>query len=517
MAVRVSSPILVGRSTELERLTAGLALAARRDGRHDRGRRGSRSRQDAAGRGLRRPARDDGALVLLGGCIDLHEGALPYGPIVEALRGLVRRSPGDELEALLGTNRSELARLVPDLGAVPDGTGSGLGIGSGQGRLFELLLGVLERLAGEAPVVFIVEDLHWSDRSTRDLLAFLVRNLRDAPVAGPVTYRIGRAASPPSAACRSWPSSTASGRVERLELGPFDRGDSAPQLRAIAGRDLDADARRVDPRPLRRQRLLRRGAARRRRRATASCPRPCATSCWPGSPSWPSRPRGCCGWPRPPASGSTRPARRGRRACDEADALRRAPRDASAARSWSPTRRRASATRSATRCSRRRSTTTCCPASGPGCTPAFARTLEAERGRRPVARGRARLPLVCRARPAARPRGRGRGRATPPSGAYAFPEALRPVRAGPRAVGSGPRRRDAGRARPDRAAARAAAASPASTTRPRGLADPGRDPARRRDRRPDAGRPAQRAPRPVRLDRRPGRGGERGATGRPSA
>ncbi len=51
-----------------------------------------------------------------------------------------------------------------------------------QVRLFELVLGVLDRLARQAPLVVIVEDLQWADPSTRDLLAFLVRNLRDEAV-----------------------------------------------------------------------------------------------------------------------------------------------------------------------------------------------------------------------------------------------------------------------------------------------------------------------------------------------
>jgi predicted ATPase len=42
--------------------------------------------------------------------------------------------------------------------------------------LFEQMLLVLERLAEADPVVLVVEDMHWADQSTRDLLAFLIRN-----------------------------------------------------------------------------------------------------------------------------------------------------------------------------------------------------------------------------------------------------------------------------------------------------------------------------------------------------
>ena len=238
MASRVSSPFLIGRSIEVDRLRAALQLARER-------RSSATLVAGEAGVGKTRLvtefadlARADGAEVLLGGCIVLGDGALPYAPVVEALRGLVRRVPADELDALLGQGRSELARLLPDLGPAADEQVSGLSVGSAQGRLFELLLAVLERLAARTPVVFIVEDLQWSDRSTRDLLGFLVRNLRESAVMLVLTYRsdelhrrhpllpflaeIGRA-----------------GSVDRLELTPFDRTDMAEQLRAIAGHDVD--------------------------------------------------------------------------------------------------------------------------------------------------------------------------------------------------------------------------------------------------------------------------------------
>jgi hypothetical protein len=48
--------------------------------------------------------------------------------------------------------------------------------GAGQGRLFALLVGVVGRLAVDAPLLWVV-DLHWADRSTRDLLAFLATAL----------------------------------------------------------------------------------------------------------------------------------------------------------------------------------------------------------------------------------------------------------------------------------------------------------------------------------------------------
>jgi DNA-binding CsgD family transcriptional regulator len=236
MAGRVSSPLLIGRSTELDSLRLALRSV------------GERSTTvliaGEAGVGKTRLvtefsdlAEAAGARVLQGGCVDLGDGALPYAPLVEALRGLVRRSTADELEAVFGQARSELARLVPDLAV--DGRDSALGsTDSGQGRLFEMLLGVLVRLASDRPVCLIVEDLHWSDRSTRDLLGFLVRNLREARVMLVLTYRSDelhrRHPLLPFLAELGRTS-----QVERIELEPFDRRESAAHLQAIAGQDLD--------------------------------------------------------------------------------------------------------------------------------------------------------------------------------------------------------------------------------------------------------------------------------------
>ena len=177
--------------------------------------------------------------MLSGGCIDLGEGSLPYAPVIEAFRGFVRRASPDELDAVVGHGRLELARLIPDLGPAPEGADSALSVGSAQGRLFELLLGALTRMAEQGPLLFVVEDLHWSDRSTRDLLGFLVRNLRDSAVMLLLSYRTDelhrRHPLLPFIA-----ELERSGRVERVEILPFEHGEAIDQLRAIAGRDLDA-------------------------------------------------------------------------------------------------------------------------------------------------------------------------------------------------------------------------------------------------------------------------------------
>ena len=207
----------------------------------------------------------------------------------------------------------------------PTARNSGLGIGSAQGRLFELVLGVLERLAQRAPVVLVAEDLHWSDQSTRDLLGFLVRNLRDVPVALVLTYRSDELASAPPTSAVPCRARAEPGSSSGSSSQPFDLGDAAAQLRAIAGDDLDPRLiesihARSGGNAFFAEELLLRPA---RTPSIATCRRPCVTSCWRGSRASRSRPRSSCASHRPPVSASTRLLLAAAASLDRRGALRR--------------------------------------------------------------------------------------------------------------------------------------------------------------------------------------------------
>jgi len=138
---------------------------------------------------LSRRAREKGARVLSGECVDLGDGELPYAPLVGALRPLVRAEDAALLD-LPAAARRELAALLPGLGDPDDdGEGAREDHGQAQSRLFEALLSAIDRLGRDAPVVLILEDVHWADRSTRDFLSFLGRNLGDERVLIALSYR----------------------------------------------------------------------------------------------------------------------------------------------------------------------------------------------------------------------------------------------------------------------------------------------------------------------------------------
>jgi len=117
--------------------------------------------------------------VLTGQCLELGEEGLPFAPFASALRDLVRA----EGTAILDGREREFARLLPELGPPPEPGDARRGL------LFESVGALLERVGGEQPVVLILEDLHWADRSTRDLIGFLVRSARVPQLLLIGTYR----------------------------------------------------------------------------------------------------------------------------------------------------------------------------------------------------------------------------------------------------------------------------------------------------------------------------------------
>jgi predicted ATPase len=188
---RVSSPVLVGRAVELAQLEAMLrqTVAGGSPTVVISGDAGVGKTRLVAELINRRAGQD--VVALAGACLDIGDGVLPYAPIAEALRRMARLLTDADLDRALGDARDYLARLVPEFAspskAVRPVTSPPMSR-TAPGQLFELLLGVVRRLAEQLPVVLVIEDLQWADRSTRDLLAFLLRNARSG-VMVVLTYR----------------------------------------------------------------------------------------------------------------------------------------------------------------------------------------------------------------------------------------------------------------------------------------------------------------------------------------
>lgn len=197
-------------------------------------------------------ARDKGALVLTGRCLDAGETGLPYLPFAEALSQIPDRE-----QAVLA--HPALARLFPDItlpenargennlasiAAVVPGAGGRVGNRPeqdiGQLQLFDAVHALLTDLAGSMPVVLILEDLHWADSSTRRLLSFLVARLRDQRILIVGTYRGDdlhrrHPLRPLLAELVRQPA------LERMDLTPFNSADSRQFVSALAEDGLPDD------------------------------------------------------------------------------------------------------------------------------------------------------------------------------------------------------------------------------------------------------------------------------------
>ncbi|GAA1889892.1 helix-turn-helix transcriptional regulator [Streptantibioticus ferralitis] len=178
------SPVFVGRIRELTTLDAALARA--RAGEPQALMIGGE-----AGVGKTRLIEEflarscaAGAVTAIGGCVEMGADGLPFAPVATVLRAL-HRQLGDELATAAAGLEGELARLLPELGEATREAHNE----TGRVRLFELTARLLERLAADRTLVVAIEDLHWADSSTRELLSYLFRSLHRAHLVVVVTYR----------------------------------------------------------------------------------------------------------------------------------------------------------------------------------------------------------------------------------------------------------------------------------------------------------------------------------------
>jgi DNA-binding CsgD family transcriptional regulator len=235
----VSSPEFIGREQELAALESLLARAEASEGSFAllAGESGvGKSRLVAE---LSARARARAMTVLIGECLELAEGELPYAPLIGALRSLLRERSGEQAQELLLAPHGELERLLPELAKdAPAEERPSAGEGA-QARLFEQLLSVIAAAARQAPLLLVIEDLHWADRSTRDFIAFLLRNARQEPLALLLTYRSDELhRRHPVKPFVSELQRT--GGVLRVDLRPFSRQELARQVAAIVGGEPDA-------------------------------------------------------------------------------------------------------------------------------------------------------------------------------------------------------------------------------------------------------------------------------------
>jgi DNA-binding CsgD family transcriptional regulator/tetratricopeptide (TPR) repeat protein len=255
---------LVGRADELDRLSELVGLVRPASGR-------GRARATVqpvgavllagdAGVGktrllaeLRDQAGDAGWRVIVGHCLDFGDTALPYLPFSEAFGRLAVELPA--LASSLVDAAPAIARLMPQRRMLSgadarEGQDTGEPGDSGAGRidrseLFEAVHAALERLAQSAPLLILVEDAHWADQSTRELLSFLFSRRFGEPVAIVTSYRSDdlHRRHPLRTTVAEW--SRLPG-VTRLQLRPLGDADVRELVRVLHPAPLpEAELRRI--------------------------------------------------------------------------------------------------------------------------------------------------------------------------------------------------------------------------------------------------------------------------------
>ncbi len=231
--------LLVGREREVARLLEVLGVGG------EAARHGSVVLSGDAGIGKTRllgevvaAARQSGRRVLVGHCLSEAGQSLPYLPFVEMFGRLETQDP-EGFDQLL-TRHPALARLVPGRRGTVEGPASEAP--ADRGDLVQSIHAALEDLATRSPVLVVVEDLHWADQSSRDLLTLLFTRGFDGPVSIVASYRSDdlHRRHPLRATVAHW---SRLAELERLDLPPLsDRAVRelvlALQPRALAEPDI---------------------------------------------------------------------------------------------------------------------------------------------------------------------------------------------------------------------------------------------------------------------------------------
>ena len=193
---------------------------------------------------LARTAHDDGAIVFYGRCDE--ELGVPYQPFVEALRPFVATCAPGDLAEHAAPYGGDLARLVPQLAERVSGLPEPLRADAEteRARQFDAVTSFLASVAATAPVLLVLDDLHWAAKPTLLLLRHVARDESRAPLLVVGTYRdtdLGRA-HPLADMLADLRRGT---YTERIALQGLDRDEVAEFLAAAAGHALDANGERL--------------------------------------------------------------------------------------------------------------------------------------------------------------------------------------------------------------------------------------------------------------------------------
>ncbi|NNF39750.1 MAG: AAA family ATPase [Woeseiaceae bacterium] len=138
-----------------------------------------------------RHAEDRGLLALWGRCFE-QPGAPPYWPWVQLLRECANAHSDDQLRTVLKSGTDVIAALTPEiygrLGIDPVAVGEA-GTADNRHRLFDAIARFFNAAAANVPLVLLLDDLHWADASSLNLLEFFAKGLRSERICVVCLYR----------------------------------------------------------------------------------------------------------------------------------------------------------------------------------------------------------------------------------------------------------------------------------------------------------------------------------------
>ncbi len=128
-------------------------------------------------------AENRGAKVFWGRCYE-EEGAPPYWPWVQTMRTYVEQAGAEQLDAEMGPGAANISEIIPEVrGKLPDlETPRELEPGPARFRLFDSITTFLKNAAQGQPLMLVLDDLHWADRSSLLLLEFLAQEIGNSPL-----------------------------------------------------------------------------------------------------------------------------------------------------------------------------------------------------------------------------------------------------------------------------------------------------------------------------------------------
>ena len=176
-------------------------------------------------------ARAADAIVTQGACCELAAGGLPYAPLVAALGGLVGCLDSTAREWLGEPARAPLRRLVPEL-ALPTESIAPTVEGDIRPALFDAACGLVSRASADRTVFLVIEDLHWADRSTLDMLRYLLTTTRNCRLLLVATVRTDRLSPEIESTLAEYGRDP---KADRIDLGRLDWAQTGALIEGIVG------------------------------------------------------------------------------------------------------------------------------------------------------------------------------------------------------------------------------------------------------------------------------------------